>query len=407
MTWRKAAAVLGVVIAGIAFGSNQDSSFAASALVVAVLAIDMIVQYRRGFRAFRTVMLDATAVYFLIAYLDLQPSLYGLPYLLYFIAGLLMLAGWRRWILLFSISGLYGALSIFGLPLTLELGTVQRFVVGVLVAFALIMAAVGLVWGVVEAFSEQVREQTRSNESLTEASVRRDRLISSLGHELRTPLTGVIGFGHELHRQWDTLNDATRREFALLVAQQGAEATEIAENLLVAARADTGLLAIRLDRVPASLLVEDSVRRVDWLRGVSTSIEVVNNAEVMVDRERVVKALKNLVLNAYHHGGPGVRVLVDGGIIEVRDNGPEIAESDAGIMFNAFAAARQHTRPSPIGVGLPVAKSLIELMGGTLNYHRDRNETVFEVSLPVFEEGEVTKPDATPRATSAESSTAP
>ena len=67
--------------------------------------------------------------------------------------------------------------------------------------------------------------------------------------------------------------------------------------------------------------------------------------------------------------------------IEVRDDGQGVLAHDAERIFETYATAHPGVEAS-VGLGLAVSRQLAELMGGSLNYSRDLNESVFRLELP-------------------------
>jgi len=210
----------------------------------------------------------------------------------------------------------------------------------------------------------------------------KDEFIARVSHELRTPLTAVIGLSSELN-SLESLSDEERNELTQLVAGQAAEMSYIVDDLLVAARAEMGTVAI--DPVVVDLETELTAT-IDGL-----GVVVVNVPDsidrVVADPSRVRQILRNLLTNAQRYGGPEIRIasgaIFDKAWLEVRDNGDGVPPAEASRIFEPYATAHDGGVSGSVGLGLSVARQLAELMGGTLTYRRDQSDSVFRLELPV------------------------
>jgi signal transduction histidine kinase len=135
--------------------------------------------------------------------------------------------------------------------------------------------------------------------------------------------------------------------------------------------------------------------RVDLLAEVAAAMETVDVGleplparlpTVMADPARVRQILRNLLTNLNRYGGSRRRVI--GGAsgtrawVEVRDDGDGVSAMDRERIFQPYSSAHTGITGS-VGLGLSVARQLAELMGGTLTYRRDQDESVFRLELPL------------------------
>ena len=218
------------------------------------------------------------------------------------------------------------------------------------------------------------------SDAMAELVKAKDEFIAKVSHELRTPLTAVIGLTSELN-SLDSLSEDERVELMHLVSDQAAEMSYIVDDLLVAARAEIGTIAID------SVVVDMGEQLIDTIDGLGISIAEVPSSvpSVTADPSRVRQILRNLLTNAQRYGGTEVRVVAgaifDKAWLEVRDDGEGVAE-DATRVFEPYATAHAGV-PGSVGLGLSVSRQLAELMGGSLTYHRDLGESVFRLELPL------------------------
>ena len=208
----------------------------------------------------------------------------------------------------------------------------------------------------------------------------KDEFIARVSHELRTPLTAVVGLTSEM-TSMEGLSEEERSELLRLVAGQATEMSYIVEDLLIAARAETGTVAIDRTRVDLGTQLHNTIEGL----GISVAEIPETVPDVIADPNRVRQVLRNLLTNAQRYGGSDRRVLageiLDKVWLEIRDNGEGVRQDQARMIFEPYATAHSGVEGS-VGLGLSVARQLAELMGGSLTYHRDRGETVFRLELP-------------------------
>ena len=229
-----------------------------------------------------------------------------------------------------------------------------------------------------------------SSDAMSELVKAKDDFIARVSHELRTTLTAVIGLSSELNSD-DSLSDEERVELTKLVAGQAAEMSYIVDDLLVAARAEMGTVGI--DPVVVDLHAELAAT-IDGL-GIAAGDVPISIDSVVADPSRVRQILRNLLTNAQRYGGPEIRVLAGSiGVkawVEIRDNGEGVSPGEASRIFEPYATAHDGGVAGSVGLGLSVARQLAELMGGTLTYRRDLNDSVFRLELPLAGKSETSR----------------
>ena len=224
----------------------------------------------------------------------------------------------------------------------------------------------------------------------------RDQFFSSISHDLRTPLAAITAsVGVVLANEPPHLSPALHR--LLVNIEESADDMErMVEDLLELTRLQSG--RIELHREPTDLreAVLRAVREIEPLaeaRGQDVRVEVPTTPiESSVDIERLGRVLLNLLANANKYGR-------DNGAIEVRleehpreavfsviDDGPGIAARDRNRIFERFfrseSATASGTKGS--GLGLPIARALVELHGGRIWVESKRGQgAAFHVALPL------------------------
>ena len=224
----------------------------------------------------------------------------------------------------------------------------------------------------------QSRELEEARHRAEEASAAKDRFLATLSHELRTPLTPVMASVHRLERRPD-LGPGMAESLAMIRRNVELEARLI-DDLLDLTRISAG--KIELDREPLDLhdvlrSVVQSSRSEFFRRGVDLVSELEASDRVcLCDGARLQQVFWNLLQNSAKFTPPGGRVTLrsenpsPGRIrVLVRDTGQGIRKDLLARIFDAFeqgdATARR--RAGGLGLGLAIARNLVELHGGSIS----------------------------------------
>lgn len=226
------------------------------------------------------------------------------------------------------------------------------------------------------------------------ASEAKSRLLANVAHEIKSPVGGIIGIG-EL---WKTgqLGPATptQTEMADMLVRTARQVEALAHDLLDVARAESGAVKVELRPTDVPGLLED-VRRATALRPEAEGLrlEAVSEGDGLValaDSQRLAQVVSNLASNAVKYGGEGGVVIFrasrvyDGVRIEVIDRGPGLSPEKQTQLFEPFnRLGLERSTIEGHGVGLALAKRLVELQGGSIGVDSVPGEgATFWVELP-------------------------
>jgi signal transduction histidine kinase len=220
---------------------------------------------------------------------------------------------------------------------------------------------------------------------------KKDEFLAILLHELRNPLAPIANAVELLGRSPDDAR--TVGEARAIIQRQLRQMTRIVDDLFDASRQrceDVALRPVRIDvSEPLSIAVEAAQPLID-LRRHSLRIAVTPGRHfVNADTIRLAQVFTNLLINAAKYTKPGGYISVcaqkEGGniTVSVRDNGIGIAPHDQESVFALFSQASAN-RAGGMGVGLAVARELVERQGGVITVHSDGvgRGSEFTVSLP-------------------------
>ncbi len=245
--------------------------------------------------------------------------------------------------------------------------------------------------GMITHFSATFRdlvERVETQHRLEHLVKSKDEFVASVSHELRTPLTAVVGLAQELRKSWEMFATDEITEFIGLIADQATEVADIVEDLLVAARADIGKVAVRPEAVDIKDQIDGVIAALDTQDRTRISVDV-SSTDVWADPTRLRQIIRNLLTNAIRYGGKDVRLTtsVIDGLMELRisDDGPGISPGLEETIFEPYARAHKPgSQPNSVGLGLTVSRHLARLMGGDLAYQREPMST-FLLTLPTAE----------------------
>ncbi|WP_425984610.1 ATP-binding protein [Brevundimonas sp. TWP1-2-1b1] len=214
-------------------------------------------------------------------------------------------------------------------------------------------------------------------ERAEKASEAKSRLLANVAHEIKSPVAGIIGIG-DLWRQGHLGPiTAQQTEMSEMLVTTARQVETLAHDLLDVARAESG--AVRVDLRPTDIpgLLED-VRRICLLRPDAEKIamEVVCEGDGLIavaDSQRFAQVVTNLTVNALKYGGSGGRVILrarredDSVRVEVSDFGPGLSVQKQAQLFEPFnRLGLERSTVEGHGVGLALAKRLVELQGGSI-----------------------------------------
>lgn len=197
-------------------------------------------------------------------------------------------------------------------------------------------------------------------------------IIATVSHEIRSPLTTIKGFTKTLIDRWERLPDDTKLDMLRAVNADADRVTRLLTELLEVSRLEAGKLHVHLQRVDLRDLGESVVNELGT-RSEKHVVRVEDGEDVVAraDPDKLRQVLTNLVENAqkYTDGGNVVVAFKADGEwagASVTDQGDGIPPDQQKLLFEKFARRELAGAPSGTGLGLYIAKGLIEAQGGEM-----------------------------------------
>ncbi len=246
--------------------------------------------------------------------------------------------------------------------------------------------------------ARDITARTRAERRLREADARKDEFLAMLAHELRNPLAPIVNVTQLIRMRFGNGADDIVRHLDLL-DRQTLHLSKLIDDLLEVSRITRGKIRLERDVVNAADLV---LRAVEMSRPLLDArghqLDVTLPAEPIhlnADATRVAQVLGNLLNNAAKYTDEGGHVVVAAEregrhvVFRVRDDGIGIPAELVPQLFELFAQGETSLDRSQggLGIGLTLARGLVELHGGTVHAHSEGagRGSEFVVRLPALE----------------------
>jgi two-component system, OmpR family, sensor histidine kinase KdpD len=230
---------------------------------------------------------------------------------------------------------------------------------------------------------ERALEESRAAQISRQSQKLQKALFDSVSHELKTPLAAMS----VALQSGKSSEQPNRAELQQAVQRL----TRTVDHLLDATRLESGLLQPLREWCDPAELVREAVAS-SGLNDSAVRINIDNNLPaISVDARLIQQALNALLSNAVAHGGNNKPIEVNAArdgpvlVISVADRGPGLAPTEENKVFEKFYRGHR-TRPGGLGLGLSIARQLVEAHGGELvAQNREGGGARFSIRLPIGE----------------------
>lgn len=239
---------------------------------------------------------------------------------------------------------------------------IERIAVALAVADAVAVVVVGGVAWILA---------TRTLKPIREAHARQQRFVADASHEMRNPLAAIKSTSQAALGSDGGATEMRAALAAVVVATD--RLTRLTNDLLTLARTDGALVEHRTERCDLSVVTAETVEQLGTVSaGRAIRASFTADLPILADPGEIGRIARNLLDNAFRHGGPTVHVTVTTRasdrevILQVADDGPGIAAADVEHIFEPFYRVRAQAATDGNGLGLAIATDLAVRNGGRL-----------------------------------------
>ncbi|MFT3789591.1 MAG: sensor histidine kinase KdpD [Rudaea sp.] len=245
----------------------------------------------------------------------------------------------------------------------------------------------------------QLAQTAQAADVEIESEKMRNALLSSISHDFRTPLASIVGAASTLlDESGHALEPAQRKALLHTVLDEANRLHRLVGNLLDLTRLGAGKLALKRQWVPLEEIVGAVLRRLhDALDGRKIDVALPPDLPLLhVDEVMIEQLLFNLLDNVqkYTPASSAIEIAAstvrDEIVVQVRDHGPGLPPGEETQVFEKFHRGRDEAAQSGFGLGLSIARAIVEAHGGDIrarNHPADQGGGAeFLFTLPIEQE---------------------
>jgi len=254
----------------------------------------------------------------------------------------------------------------------------------------------------VESLQQSNKRLEGANRALERVSQAKSDFMAKMSHELRTPLSSVIGFSEVLlTKATSPVDKATQDEFLNYIHTSAKHLLYLIDSILDLSKVESGKLTLEPSEFDLALLLEDvkiTVLRMLATKKQTLKIEISEGVScIFADEPKMKQIFLNLISNAHRFTQSGGKIRIVCQLetprllhCSVIDNGIGISPQDQQRIFEQFGQVRgsSKTRGQGVGLGLSIAKRLVELHGGNIWVVSEVGRgSTFTFSIPIAKKG--------------------
>lgn len=210
--------------------------------------------------------------------------------------------------------------------------------------------------------------------------------LEDISHQLKTPLTSILVMLDNIIED-SNMEEKIRNDFIVDIKRNVLNINFLVQSLLKLSKFDANTVHFVKQENDLKTIVEESIKNVSTLcdlRNINIKLNIKENSKIICDDKWQIEALTNIIKNAIEHSKNNSNIIINiennnvYSMIEVIDFGEGIAKKDIKHIFERFYKCK-NTKTDSIGIGLALAKTIIEEDKGTISVESNKLETKFVI----------------------------
>lgn len=238
----------------------------------------------------------------------------------------------------------------------------------------------------------------KQEQEVIEGEKKKNNLIVFLAHDLKTPLTSIVAYLTMLDSYQD-MPEEERQRYTHIALEKSIRLGELISEFFEITKFNLQDIVLEPVELNLSMMLEqlaDELYGVLREKNLTCEVEAAEDMVVYGDADKLARVFDNILRNAVSYCYPNTKIRIqaemteEGNRIVVSNRGKQIPKEQLGTIFEKFYRLDEarHSTTGGAGLGLAIAKEIVELHGGTIRAESDEEETRFIVMLPKKEEGE-------------------
>ena len=238
----------------------------------------------------------------------------------------------------------------------------------------------------------------KQEQEVIEGEKKKNDLIVFLAHDLKTPLTSIVAYLTMLDSYQD-MPEEERQRYTHIALEKSIRLGELISEFFEITKFNLQDIVLEPVELNLSMMLEqlaDELYGVLREKNLTCEVGAAEDMVVYGDADKLARVFDNILRNAVSYCYPNTKIRIqaemteEGNRIVFSNRGKQIPKEQLGTIFEKFYRLDEarHSTTGGAGLGLAIAKEIVELHGGTIRAESDEEETRFIVMLPKKEEGE-------------------
>lgn len=238
----------------------------------------------------------------------------------------------------------------------------------------------------------------KQEQEVLEGEKKKNDLIVFLAHDLKTPLTSIVAYLTMLDSYQD-MPEEERQRYTHIALEKSIRLGELISEFFEITKFNLQDIVLESVELNLTMMLEqlaDELYGVLREKNLTCEVEAAEDMMVYGDADKLARVFDNILRNAVSYCYPNTKIRIqaetteEGNRIVFSNKGKQIPKEQLGTIFEKFYRLDEarHSTTGGAGLGLAIAKEIVELHGGTIQAESDEEETRFIVTLPDKKEGE-------------------